>query len=181
MFGLQLFYRIFLIIFCQMNEPIVLFNYADHEQKLEWMIVDDGLMGGLSAGHILINSIGEVVFSGKVSLENNGGFSSIRSRFESVDVDECHIIRLHVKGDGKKYQCRIKSKWSDWYSYIQYFETTGVEQIIDIELKEMYPTFRGKRLDMNNWDQEKISEIAFLIGNKKEEEFKLIISKIEML
>ncbi len=44
----------------------------------------------------------------------------------------------------------------------------------------MYPTFRGKKLEKSNFSNEYIEEIAFLIGNKNEENFKLIIDNIVM-
>ena len=42
----------------------------------------------------------------------------------------------------------------------------------------MYPTFRGKKLDMPNYDADGIEEIGFLIANKKAEHFKLEIDSI---
>jgi hypothetical protein len=164
-----------------MNQPIVLFDLSNNNEKGSWLIVDDGVMGGMSNGGMITNDKGEIVFSGKVSLENNGGFSSVRHRFQSINVEGYDTVRLHIKGDGKKYQFRIKSEWRDWYSYIQYFDTSGEWETIDIDMKAMYPTFRGRRLDLNTWDKKELSEIAFLIGNKKAEEFELIIKKIELI
>ena len=42
----------------------------------------------------------------------------------------------------------------------------------------MYPAFRGRKLQMNNFSSESIQELAFLIGNKKAQNFKLEIDKI---
>jgi len=42
----------------------------------------------------------------------------------------------------------------------------------------MYPVFRGRKLDLNDFSSNGIEEIALLIGNKKEESFRLEISKI---
>ena len=48
--------------------------------------------------------------SGNISLENNGGFSSVRHSFRKKVVSEFEQIVLKVKGDGKTYQFRIKEK-----------------------------------------------------------------------
>jgi hypothetical protein len=88
------------------------------------------------------------------------------------------IIRL--KGDGNRYQFRAKTSSYDRHSYIQYFETNGEWQEIEIALNEMYPTFRGMKLRMPNFPGEEVSEIAFLIGNKKEQEFQLTIDYIQL-
>jgi NADH dehydrogenase [ubiquinone] 1 alpha subcomplex assembly factor 1 len=42
----------------------------------------------------------------------------------------------------------------------------------------MYPSFRGTRLNMENFSQKAIEQISILIGNKKNENFKLIIDSI---
>jgi NADH dehydrogenase [ubiquinone] 1 alpha subcomplex assembly factor 1 len=39
----------------------------------------------------------------------------------------------------------------------------------------MYPAFRGRALSIGNFGSESIEEIAFLIGNKTAENFKLEI------
>jgi hypothetical protein len=44
----------------------------------------------------------------------------------------------------------------------------------------MYPSWRGRRLNQPNFSEDFINEITFLIGNKKNENFKLLIDKIEL-
>ena len=40
-----------------------------------------------------------------------------------------------------------------------------------IPLKDLYPVFRGRILDIPNFDSQRIVELGFLIGNKKPEKF----------
>ena len=87
---------------------------------------------------------------------------------------------LRVKGDGKKYQFRIKEKRRDYYSYITTFQTTTEWQTIALEMHQMYPVYRGRTLNMDNLTPNKIEEIAFLIGNKKAEKFRLEIAVISL-
>lgn len=68
----------------------------------------------------------------------------------------------------------------NYYSYISTFSTSGEWQEIEIHLKDMYPSFRGRKLEQANFSADYIEEIAFLIGNKKPEKFKLLIDKIEL-
>ena len=137
-------------------------------------------MGGRSKGKLYLNSEGHGVFEGSVSLENNGGFSSVRYRFKSGQLTGYSKAIIQLKGDGKEYQFRVKSNQDDYYSYITYFTTTGDWQTIEIPLFEMYPSFRGRKLDLPNYSGESLGEIAFLIGNKKPEYFKLKIDKIDL-
>jgi hypothetical protein len=87
---------------------------------------------------------------------------------------------LKVKGDGKRYQFRLKSSLQDFYSYVSYFETTGEWQQIKLPLDAMYPVFRGSRLDLPNFARSSFAEIGILIGNSKAESFKLLIDEIHL-
>ncbi len=164
--------------FSVVAEPTVIYDFNSDSNPNEWRVVDDGVMGGRSEGTFYINKDGHGVFTGKVSLENNGGFSSIRHRFAPENIEGYEKVSIRLKGDGKRYQFRVKSRSSDYYSYITYFETSGEWQTVELELPEMYATFRGMRLDLPKFPASTMEEISFLVGNKKAEEFKLIIDKI---
>lgn len=160
--------------------PKVIFDFDKNSDIQEWIIVDDVVMGGESSSTFNLDATGFGVFEGKISLENNGGFSSVRYRFQKIMIKEYTSIVIKLRADGKNYQFRIKSNSGDYYSYIAPFSTSGEWQEIEIPLKDMYPSFRGKRLDQPNFSKNYIEEIAFLIGNKKNEKFKLTIDKIEL-
>lgn len=162
-----------------MNSHTV-FNFTTKSDVQNWKIVDDRVMGGKSSGTFKIDTEGSGVFKGHVSLENNGGFSSLRYQFSRTNINKHTKIIMKLRGDGKAYQFRIKSNTGDYYSYISTFVTSGEWQEIAIPLIDMYPGFRGRKLDMPNFSNEYIEEIAFLIGNKKEEVFKLLIDKIAL-
>ena len=158
----------------------MIFDFNKKSNIENWVIVDDVVMGGRSSGTFGLNEDGQGVFQGTVSLENNGGFSSVRYRFEKMQIKESTKVVIKLKGDGKQYQFRIKASSGDYYSYISTFSTNGEWQEIEIPLIEMYPSFRGRRLDQPNFSDETMEEVAFLIGNKKKEEFWLLLDKIEL-
>lgn len=158
----------------------VIFDFNTKSNIENWKIVDDVVMGGQSSGSFALNTDGHGVFQGIISLENNGGFSSVRYSFKKIDVKEYTKVILKIRGDGKDYQFRIKSNSSDYYSYITSFSTSGEWEEIEIYLKNLYPSFRGRKLDQPNFSGDYIEELTFLIGNKKQEKFKLLIDKIEL-
>ena len=162
-----------------MNTHIV-FDFNKNSNIEGWRIVDDVVMGGRSSGSFKLSPEGFGLFEGQISLENNGGFSSVRYQFKKLKVNEANKIIIRLKGDGKKYQFRVKDKTSTYYSYIASFQTSGEWQDIEIPLKDMYPSFRGRKLDLPNFSHDYIEEIVFLIGNKTPEKFKLLIHKIEL-
>jgi hypothetical protein len=157
----------------------MLYDFKSSSQG-DWFIVNDGVMGGLSKGKLEINDDGHAVFSGKVSLENNGGFTSIRRSMETTELDPKKTIAIRLKGDGKRYQFRFKEESSNYFSFIQYFETSGKWETIEIPLADFYPSFRGRKLEMDNFKGNQIEEMSFLIANYKEESFRLEIDWISL-
>jgi len=163
-----------------LSDPMIIFDFTKDCSLADWYIMDDVVMGGRSDGNMMISDEGHGVFHGDVSLENNGGFSSVRYRPELMSVSDYKTCKLKVKGDGKSYQFRIKSDVRDRFSYIYSFDTTGEWETVEIPLHDMYPSFRGRRLDMNNYSGETLAEMAILIGNKKNESFNLVLDKITL-
>ena len=159
----------------------VLYDFTKTATLDGWYTVNDDVMGGRSTCTFKLNEQGNAVFQGQVSLENNGGFSSMHYRFSPLKTRGYKFLALRVKGDGKRYQVRIKNRAGDNHSYIAYFSTSGDWQEVKVPLHDMYPSFRGRTLDMPNFSGGEIEEFALLIGNKKEETFRLIIDKIEFM
>jgi monofunctional biosynthetic peptidoglycan transglycosylase len=77
---------IYLIIF--MTNSIItaqnldLINTSNDIGLEDWRIVNDDVMGGVSSSKLYLNEEQNLVFSGNLSLENNGGFASSRMGFE---------------------------------------------------------------------------------------------------
>ncbi len=157
------------------------FKFTQQADISEWCIVDDVVMGGRSTGEFVLNNVGNGVFQGTVSLENNGGFSMVRRRFDQQEIVAYSKFVLRIKGDGKPYQFRVKTSPSDSYSYIGKLNTSGEWETIEIPFSTMYAAFRGRTLDIPNFPGAEMREIAFLIGNKKAEGFKLLIDFIALL
>jgi transforming growth factor-beta-induced protein len=74
-----------------------------------WQVVLDGVMGGRSTGRIAAGEGGTLRFTGELSLENNGGFSQIRTAVPQGTFAGTTGLLLRVKGDGRSYQCDIRS------------------------------------------------------------------------
>lgn len=161
--------------------PFLLFNFDIKSDLKNWKVVNDGVMGGQSESELYLNSEGHGTFKGDVSLENNGGFCSVKYVFAPIDLKLAKQISIRLKGDGKKYQFRVKTNRNDSHSYVFSFQTTTHWQTIKIPITDLYPTFRGQKLDLPNYDGSNLEEIAFLIGNKKQEVFQLLLDTIEVM
>ncbi|MFE3848569.1 CIA30 family protein [Flavobacterium sp. LB3P45] len=162
-------------------EPLLIFEFNLNNDISSWKIVNDVVMGGKSESKFYLNQYGNGTFEGKVTLDNNGGFCSVKYNFEPITLNKNKRICIRHKGDGKKYQFRVKTNLGDSQSYVYSFQTSTEWQTTDISISELHPTFRGRKLDLPNYDGSNLEEIAFLIGNKKEENFQLLIDRIEVL
>lgn len=173
----------FILIAMLLSPPDLLFDFSPEFDLSTWQVVDDVVMGGRSDGHFALSAEGHALYTGKVSLENNGGFSSVRSRFGPLDASSYSSFQFRVKGDGKRYQFRVKTSGNDYHSYVSYFQTSAGDewQTITIPFAAMKPQFRGRSLDLPNYPGQAMSEIAFLIGNKEAETFRLEIDWIGLV
>ncbi|WP_245828708.1 CIA30 family protein [Salegentibacter holothuriorum] len=159
---------------------LLIFNFNSTNDWSGWEVENDVVMGGNSSSKLERSTEGNAVFKGYVSLENNGGFASLQYHFASKNIRNYKKAHILLKGDGKNYQFRIKANLKDRASYVYTFKTTGDWQTVEIPLKEMVPTFRGRKLDLPNFSADEIQEVRFLIGNNRAENFRLEIDKIEL-
>jgi len=157
---------------------MLIFDFNKDSNISDWRITDDVVMGGKSSGQFLLDDKGHGVFKGEVSLENNGGFSSVKYKFEPKIIADYNTIILKVKGDGKGYQFRVKSEVNQRHSFIYKFETNVKWKIIEIPFSELYPVFRGRKLDLPNFSGKVLVEVAFLIANQRNQPFQLEIASI---
>jgi hypothetical protein len=160
--------------------PVTLFDFSKQSDISAWRVEDDVVMGGRSSGHFELTPEGHGHFYGKVSLENNGGFSSVEMRMNPVTVSPDQYVVLRVKGDGKRYQFRFRKNTSDYYAYIHYFDTSGEWEEIRLPLKNFKPHYRGRTLDRPDFDGNQLVSARFLIANKKPQDFSLKIDHIRI-
>ena len=160
----------------------VLFNFQKSDEVNNWRIVNDGVMGGLSQSEIVLSDSSTAVFQGTISLENNGGFSSTRTNPRFYNLAGYDGIILRLKGDGKKYQFRLRmDDRFDGISY-RYLFKTDINKwiIIRVLFNECVPVFRGRLLDdVEPISPERIQQVGFLISDKQAGLFKLEIDWIK--
>jgi len=160
----------------------LIFDFNNTDATDYWRIVNDGVMGGLSKSEIIFSENKTAIFKGIISLENNGGFASVRTISRPYELHGYDGIRLRVKGDGKQYQFRIRTNDEvDGISYRCQFETKNNSWIIiEIPFNQCEPVFRGRVLqDVKLILADDIQQIGFLIANKQAETFQLEIDWIK--
>ncbi|HAV64024.1 MAG TPA: CIA30 family protein [Verrucomicrobiales bacterium] len=161
------------------GQMITDFNPAD--RALIWQIVNDDVMGGVSTSRIEVGKDGIARFSGKLSLENNGGFASVRSAGRLPDLAGHTMLVVRVKGDGRTYQLRLRMGTGGRApDYRAEFPTKkGEWQEHRLALADFVPTWRGQMLDgLPPVDPARIQSIGFLLADKQPGAFALEIDWI---
>ncbi len=87
----------------------VLIDFSDAAADKQWLSVNDNVMGGVSKGRFRVTENKTLEFSGEISLQNNGGFASIRTRPAKLDLAGYDTIALRVKGDGRSYYFDLRT------------------------------------------------------------------------
>lgn len=163
-----------------MSEPenIIAFIEAG---ALEWEVVNDGVMGGLSSSAIKLSEQGTGIFEGELSLENNGGFASVRTRVGRQDLSAFSGLELRVRGDGRSYQLRLRTDdRNDGIAYRAFFQTVAdVWTRIQIPFEDFQPSYRGRVLtDASPLDTKAISQVAFMLADGLSGNFSLEIDYV---
>ncbi|MFN0207478.1 MAG: CIA30 family protein [Planctomycetota bacterium] len=162
----------------------VLFNFESKSAFEGWRTINDSVMGGISDSTFEQYDSNSALFTGEVSLENNGGFASVRSGNQVFNLGDVRGLEVEIIGDGKLYQCNMRMDGAfDGIGYQTTFPTqAGKRETIRLAFEAFQPTFRG-RLQPNapTLDPEKIVNVGFLVGSKQQGPFRLQIFRVSAL
>jgi NADH dehydrogenase [ubiquinone] 1 alpha subcomplex assembly factor 1 len=163
------------------DQSISEFDSSD-QNKLRWRITDDGVMGGLSKGRVSFTDTGTMRFAGNLSLENNGGFSTVRTSSMALDLSDFEGLVMRVKGDGRVYQLRLSTDARYRFSEVSFkteFPTVKDEwREIKIPFDKLLGSWRGRLLKNESFDPTKIQRIGLLLGDKKPGYFQMEVDWI---
>jgi uncharacterized surface protein with fasciclin (FAS1) repeats len=147
-----------------------------------WQTVLDGVMGGLSTGRIAAGESGTLRFTGELSLENNGGFSQIRTAVPEGTFAGTKGLLLRVKGDGRTYQCDIRSSRLRLMAggYQSRFETKAGEWTeVEIPFDQCVANSFGQRIrNAPPLDPASIESVGITLSDKKEGPFAIEVDWI---
>ncbi|MEJ2697471.1 MAG: CIA30 family protein [Candidatus Sulfobium sp.] len=164
-----------------MDKTVIDFNDAGEKER--WEAINDVVMGGLSEGHMSVID-GAGVFQGGVSLENFGGFASVRSLPRELGLEGYDGLIVRVRGDGRRYRLRLKT--DDEFEGIAYQATfftrpamPGEWTDAGLSFDEFVPVFRGHVVgDAPGLDPARVRRVGFMIADRQEGPFRLEIREV---
>jgi hypothetical protein len=161
------------------DEGRLIFDFEGTQGAEEWQTINDTVMGGASSSRMETTAGGTAVFLGNVSLENYGGFASVRSPLGDYDLSSSEGVEVRVKGDGKTYKLGVRDDAAfDGVVHQADFRTQpGVWEQIRIPFSELVPTYHGRMLESEPpLDRIRVKSFSFLIADKQEGPFSLEIA-----
>lgn len=166
------------------DTPKVLFDFAGADAAKAWQTINDGVMGGVSDGKLKITDRKTLEFYGSLSLENNGGFASVRSRSKNLGLQKGDTLVARVRGDGREYSMNLYvPRPLVAFSYRATVQTKKDEWVeVRLPLDKFQATSFGRLVrDAGPVDPQEVNGLGFLLGDKKAEPFKLEVEWIKVL
>ena len=166
----------------EIMRPLV--DFAGPEAAQQWQAVNDGVMGGVSDGRFTITDDKTLEFSGTLSLENNGGFASVRTKPTDLDIEAGDTLVVRVKGDGREYVLNLYTKSRRMaFSYRAPLPTTKDEWTeVRVPLEDFIPTAFGRRVQgMGPVEPSQINGLGFMLSDKKPGPFKMQVEWVKVL
>jgi monofunctional biosynthetic peptidoglycan transglycosylase len=117
-----------------------------------------------------------------MSLENNGGFASVRGSLEAGALEGISKIAIRVRGDGQTYQLRLRTSPAfDGVAYVADLETVrGEWTTVTIAIRSFEPSFRGFRpRNAPPLDPGDVRQIGLMLTDKQDGPFRIDIGWID--
>ena len=160
------------------------FSFPTPDDVNEWSVVNDTVMGGVSSGQLAWEDEA-LVFTGDLSLDNNGGFASVRSPLvdptavaEWADPDG---MRIEVGGDGRVWTVEVRMDFGDGGGWISEISTSADEiTTVDLPWSSFEPVtrFLDPREASEPLDPARILSVAFYLVDGVEAPFRLELHSI---
>jgi NADH dehydrogenase [ubiquinone] 1 alpha subcomplex assembly factor 1 len=158
------------------------FSFEKTEDAKQWQSVNDGVMGGRSEGRFKMTDDKKMQFFGNLSLENNGGFASVRSRPTKLQLKTGDTLVARVRGDGRKYNFNLYvPRPVTAFSYRADFQTKKDKWIeVELPVEKFVATWFGRVVKDQPLDPTEVSGMGILLGDKKAGPFKLEVDWIKV-
>ena len=165
------------------QEARILFDFKEPKSRGAWVNVNDNVMGGVSKGAYGFTPTGQLSFFGNLSLANNGGFASVRSRNANLGIQQNEELWLRVRGDGRKYNLDLRvpnnrmafayrvtiqteaNQWQEFRVPMGMFRATSFGRVVS----------NAAPVNAAN-----VTSVGFTISDKKQGPFKLDVDWIKL-
>lgn len=150
-------------------------------QAPRFQAIDDRVMGGRSGSRMRRTPEGTGIFEGLVSLENRGGFASVRGSIPETDLSVSDGVRIRVRGDGRRYRLVLRNDGRfSGVNHMQDFQPpAGRWWEVGLPFRGFEPSVQGSRpRHARPLDPSRIKQVGFMIADGEEGPFRLEVAWI---
>lgn len=161
----------------------IVVDFSNPAEPERWSSIDDAVMGGVSASRLEHTPEDTAAFTGVLSLENNGGFASVRVPLDAGSLAGARELVLRFRGDGKSYKLRLRTTQSfDGVNYETRFTTrAGTWEERRFPLDEFAPVWRGREVrDAPELDAALVRSAGLMIADEQVGRFRLELATLAM-
>lgn len=160
-----------------------LVDLSDPDEFARWEVVNDGVMGGLSKGHI--EQAGDALsFSGTINT-NGGGFTSLRQMVREGAMAGARTLRIVYSGDARTYEVTLRSDARERGRRIAYRatltpeESTGEWSVAVIDLANLETSLFGQQVDAPSFATQEAHSVGLIIADGIDGDFAMLLQRIE--
>lgn len=146
-----------------------------------WRAIDDRVMGGVSRSRLRFDPAGHAVFEGEVSLDQGGGFASVRAPFAATGAATGSAVVVEARGDGRQYKLSLfVDEAFDAPAYqAALAPPAGAWQVVVLPLATFVPRFRGRAVaGAAVLEPARIRQVGLLIADRQAGPFTLQLRAI---
>jgi monofunctional biosynthetic peptidoglycan transglycosylase len=159
---------------------VTILDFTDAARAADLAPIDDAVMGGRSWSSFT-HGPGFAVFAGEVSLENGGGFASVRSAPLGLDLSAADGLELRVRGDGRSYKLNLRTERSfDGVTWQARFETVvGEWRTVALPFTAFTPVHRGRPVPgAAPLDRRRVETVGLLVSDRQAGPFRLEVARL---
>ncbi|MEL7729555.1 CIA30 family protein [Citromicrobium bathyomarinum] len=160
-----------------------LVDLTDPSEFARWDVINDGVMGGLSKGHIE-QVDGALSFSGTINT-NGGGFTSLRRMVPEGAMAGARRLRITYAADERTYEVTLRSDARERGRRIAYRapltpgESTGEWSVAVIDLARLETSLFGQQVDAPAFATQEAHSVGLIIADGIDGDFAMRLQRIE--
>ncbi|MEM9364318.1 MAG: CIA30 family protein [Bacteroidota bacterium] len=152
------------------------FDFGSKKDGIDWKPIDDGVMGGLSKGNVNLTE-NTLNFYGEVSLDNYGGFTSVKSPFGNYNLSGLKKVIVRYRTEGQSISISLENSEQFFRPYYKLLlpETDGEWKTLELNVSDFKQYNLGQVTETSITDEflENVKRIGFITSKKSAGKFNI--------
>jgi len=160
-------------------ECFLIEDFANGSSQLSWFVVNDGVMGGLSAGAVSIAPYA-LVHTGTINT-NGGGFSSVRARLPDNALVGYTRLQIRLNTFGRPYAVNFGDNRYRSVSHRALLPASPGDtwQEVMVDFDQTVPTRIGFRVNAAPFAASAITELSLILSDGADGPFRMEVAWIK--